>query len=112
MPLLTCSNALSKVGGAESLRQSLKAIRLGGIISLVGNVGSKDALEPPFHPMEIFASQATLRSIAVGNRQDFLDLLRAIQVNNIKPVIDENVFKMSQLKEAYQYMVCCPCFLA
>ncbi|RFU74621.1 alcohol dehydrogenase [Trichoderma arundinaceum] len=94
-----------EVGGASSVRQSLKAVRMGGVISLVGHLDSSEPLDPPFNPMELLASQATVRAIGAGNRQDFIALMRAIDANNIKPVIDRKVFKMSEAREAYQYML-------
>ncbi|KAL7949283.1 hypothetical protein V8C42DRAFT_361854 [Trichoderma barbatum] len=94
-----------EVGGASSVRQSLKAVRMGGIISLVGNLDTSKPLDPPFNPIEVLASQATIRAIGVGNRQDFVALMRAIDANNIKPVIDKRVFGMDEAREAYQHML-------
>lgn len=87
------------------MRQSLKAVRMGGIISLVGHLDSSEPLDPPFNPVEVLASQATIRAIGAGNRQDFVALMRAIDANHIKPVIDKRVFNMDEAREAYQYMV-------
>jgi D-arabinose 1-dehydrogenase-like Zn-dependent alcohol dehydrogenase len=87
------------------VRQSLKAVRMGGIISLVGHLDSSEPLDPPFNPVEVLASQATIRAIGAGNRQDFVALMRAIDANHIKPVIDKKVFKMDEAREAYQHMV-------
>ena len=39
----------------------------------------------------------------VGSRQQFEEMNAAIEANNIKPVIDEKVFSLEQLKEAYQF---------
>ncbi|QYS97762.1 PKS_ER domain-containing protein [Trichoderma simmonsii] len=94
-----------EVGGASSVRQSLKAVRMGGIISLVGHLDSSEPLDPPFNPVEVLASQATIRAIGAGNRQDFVALMRAIDANHIKPVIDKKVFKMDEAREAYQHML-------
>lgn len=78
---------------------------MGGIISLVGHLDSNEPLDPPFSPTELLASQATIRAIGAGNRQDFIALMRAVDANNIKPVIDKKVFAMNEVREAYQYMV-------
>jgi D-arabinose 1-dehydrogenase-like Zn-dependent alcohol dehydrogenase len=80
---------------------------MGGIVSLVGSVGSSsEPLDPPFNPMELLGSQATIRAIGVGNHQDFMALMRAVDASNMKPVIDKRIFKMHEVREAYQYMVC------
>jgi NADPH:quinone reductase-like Zn-dependent oxidoreductase len=34
----------------------------------------------------------------------FEDMSRMIEANDIKPVVDERIFGMEHLKEAYQYM--------
>ncbi|EWZ28558.1 hypothetical protein FOZG_17767 [Fusarium oxysporum Fo47] len=31
-------------------------------------------------------------------------MIRAIEASNIKPVLDQQVFKLEDLKEAYQYL--------
>jgi hypothetical protein len=54
------------------MRQSLKAIRMGGIVSMVGNVGKLAAGELPITMTDIFQSFATVRCIGVGNKQSFL----------------------------------------
>lgn len=79
---------------------------MGGIISLVGHLDSYEPLDPPFNPTELLGSQATMRAIGAGNRQDFIALMRAIDANHVKPVIDKRVFKMNEVREAYQHMVC------
>lgn len=48
------------------------------------------------------AGLVTLRSIAVGNRAQFLAMNRAISVNGLKPVIDR-VFPFEEAKAAYRY---------
>ena len=40
----------------------------------------------------------------VGSRLQFEEMNRAIEANDIKPVVDEKVFTLDQTKEAYQYM--------
>ncbi|UKZ74888.1 hypothetical protein TrVFT333_002558 [Trichoderma virens FT-333] len=83
----------------------VEAVRMGGIISLVGHLDSSEPLDPPFNPIEVLASQATIRAIGVGNRQDFVALMRAIDASHIKPVIDKKVFRMDEAREAYQHML-------
>jgi NADPH:quinone reductase-like Zn-dependent oxidoreductase len=45
-----------------------------------------------------------VRGVSVGSRAQFEDMNRAIEANDIKPVVDERIFDMEHLKEAYQYM--------
>ena len=45
-----------------------------------------------------------MRGLLVGSRQQFEDMNAAIEANDIHPVVDEKVFDLSELKEAYQHM--------
>jgi NADPH:quinone reductase-like Zn-dependent oxidoreductase len=46
----------------------------------------------------------TVRGILVGSRLQFEEMNRAIEANDIKPVVDEKVFTLDEAKDAYQYM--------
>lgn len=40
----------------------------------------------------------------MGSRQQFEEMNTAIEANDIHPVVDEKVFGLSELKDAYQHM--------
>jgi len=44
------------------------------------------------------------RTELVGSRNQFEEMNKAIEANATKPVVDKRVFKLEELKEAYQYM--------
>ena len=46
----------------------------------------------------------TMRGILIGSRLQFQQIDRAIEANDIHPVVDEKVFELSQVREAYGYM--------
>lgn len=92
-----------EVGGARTMAQSLEAIKIDGIISIIGFRGG-DATEKEPSFLEALSRIATVRGLFVGSRLQFEQMNAAIEANNIKPVIDEKVFTLEQLKEAYQYM--------
>jgi len=55
--------------------------------------------------MQFFFSGATLRSIYVGTRADFQELLHTISNNPSKfPSIVDKTFKFSEAAKAYDYM--------
>ncbi|KAJ8060650.1 hypothetical protein OCU04_010957 [Sclerotinia nivalis] len=92
-----------EVGGAKTMAQSLKAIRFEGVISVIGFLGGQaEEKEPTF--LECLTNVCIVRGVAVGSREIFEDMNRAIDANKIKPVVDEKVFGLDELKEAYQYM--------
>lgn len=91
-----------EVGGPVTMAQSLKAIKIDGVISIIGFLGGVDQKQPGF--LDCLMHICTVRGILVGNRVQFEDMNRAIEANKIKPVVDKKVFSLDQAKEAYQYM--------
>jgi len=87
--------------GPSSMKQSLAAIAWEGVISVIGAIGGgKTENNPSF--MEILGHGCIVRGVYVGSRQNFEAMNRAIEANNIKPVVDKKVFKLEELKDAYQ----------
>jgi NADPH:quinone reductase-like Zn-dependent oxidoreductase len=89
-----------EVGGAGTFAKSFGAIRVGGKISMIGNLsGPASELNPGL----IMGKRANIQGISVGSTQMFEALNRAISANAIKPVIDK-VFGFDDAKAAYQHM--------
>ncbi|EPE24337.1 NAD(P)-binding Rossmann-fold containing protein [Glarea lozoyensis ATCC 20868] len=92
-----------EVGGPTTMKQSLDAIKIDGVISIIGFLGGvKSEKQPSF--LDALNHICTIRGVLVGNRVQFEDMNRAIEGNKIKPVVDEKVFTLEEAKEAYQYM--------
>ena len=91
-----------EVGGVTTINQSLAAVKIDGVISIVGFVGGDAAAQPSF--LGILSNICTVRGVYVGSRRQFEDMNRAIEVNGIKPVVDKKTFSLKELKQAYQYM--------
>lgn len=85
------------------MAQSLKAIRIAGVISIIGFVGGRSEDQPTF--LDTLHNLCSVRGISVGSRSQFEDMNRAIEANDIHPVIDKQVYTLDQAKEAYQYML-------
>lgn len=92
-----------EVAGPTSMEQSLKAIRIEGVISIIGFVGGATAEQPGF--LECLMHQCIVRGLSVGNRYQMEDMCAAIEANpeKLKPVIDSKVFTFEQTREAYKY---------
>ena len=88
-----------EVGGPDTLAQSVKAIALGGQVSLVGVLA--DA-EGGIDFMTMFFSLATFKPIAVGSRRDLEDLCRTIEQHGIRPVID-SVYAFDDAKAGWSH---------
>jgi len=88
-----------EVGGPGTLAQSLRAIRIGGKITLIGVLsGAAD-----INPMLIFSRRANVQGISVGSAHMFEAMNRAIAVDSLKPVIDK-VFSFDDTQTAYRYI--------
>ncbi|TEA16342.1 Zinc-type alcohol dehydrogenase-like protein [Colletotrichum sidae] len=94
-----------EVGGPGTVAQSLKAVRLEGVISIIGFLSHGDDAPAGDQPtlLDALANICTVRGIFVGSRQQFEEMNRAIDANGIKPVVDQKVFGFEDVKEAYQY---------
>ncbi len=89
-----------ELGGEKTLPQSLRAIRPGGTISLIG-VLSGSALAAPLGL--VVTRQVRLQGITVGHRDGLEAMLRAVAQHRLRPVIDR-VFAFAQLPEALSHL--------
>jgi len=88
-----------EVGGPGTLAQSLRAIRIGGKITLIGVLSGAAEI----NPMLIFSRRANVQGISVGSAQMFEAMNRAISVSQLKPVIDK-VFAFDDAPAAYRHL--------
>jgi NADPH:quinone reductase-like Zn-dependent oxidoreductase len=93
-----------EVGGPKTLAQSLKACKIDGVITIIGYLaeGEKDTETPNW--LECLARTVTVRGVLVGSRHMFEEMNAGIEANKVKPVVDEKVWKLEELREAYQFM--------
>ena len=89
-----------EVGGAGTLAKSIKSVRYGGKISLIGVLSG---VAGEINPQPILGKSINLQGIYVGSRAMFEAMNRAIAHHQLKPAIDR-VFEFKEAKEAYQYM--------
>jgi NADPH:quinone reductase-like Zn-dependent oxidoreductase len=89
------------VGGAATLNQSLRAIRLGGQISLVGILSGASVED--FNIIAAIQKKARLQAINVGSRAMFEAMNRAIDQNKLRPVIDR-IFSFEQSVDALHHL--------
>lgn len=89
-----------EVGGSGTLMKSMKAVRMGGTVSVIG-VLSGGAAE--VSPGPILMKTLRLQGIYVGSREMFEAMNRAIETHRMKPVIDK-IFSFSEAKAAMRYM--------
>jgi NADPH:quinone reductase-like Zn-dependent oxidoreductase len=88
-----------EVGGAGTLGQSLRAVRMGGYIGLIGvlaGVGQANTLP-------ILMKNIRVQGIFVGSREIFEAMNRAIALHQLRPIVDR-VFSFAEAVEAFRYM--------
>ena len=89
-----------EVGGAGTLAKSIKSVRYGGTISLIGVLSGAGG---EINPQPILGKSIALQGIYVGSREMFEAMNKAIAHHQLKPAIDR-VFDFAGVKEAYQYL--------
>jgi NADPH:quinone reductase-like Zn-dependent oxidoreductase len=88
-----------EVGGSGTLPRSMKAVRMGGTISLIGNVAGPGEV----NPVPLLMKNIRLQGIFVGSREMFEAMNTAIATHGLRPVVDR-VFPFSEAREALRYM--------
>jgi NADPH:quinone reductase-like Zn-dependent oxidoreductase len=74
-----------EVGGAGTLERSLKAIRAGGTVAQIGVLAQS---AEPFPIPLVLRKMARLHGIYVGSRADFAEMNRAIELAQLRPVVE------------------------
>ena len=95
----TAVDNIVEVGGAGTLTESLRAIRMGGRISLIGVLSGAGQV----NPIPILMKNVCVQGIYVGSRAMFEAMNRAISLHRVKPVVDR-VFPFEQVREALRHM--------
>ena len=85
------------VAGGDSVARSLDALTVGGNIVIVG------LLQSPTFTLEILPyilKQATIHTLSVGSREAFEKMNRALEMNKIRPVIDQE-YALTAVPQAF-----------
>jgi len=88
-----------EVGGAGTLARSLKSIRIGGTIAMIGVLSQNPE---PFPVTSVLHRMARIHGIYVGSRRDFVELNRAVSLSKLRPVFEE--FDWTQAREVFERM--------
>ncbi|RKK73673.1 hypothetical protein BFJ69_g9115 [Fusarium oxysporum] len=87
------------IGGNETLKQSLEAVRPYGSIQVVGAVAQDTQVVPM---MGALMFTCTIRGFLMGSQNQYKELVRYIDEKKLKPVYDNAVFELADAKEAYR----------
>lgn len=89
-----------EVGGAGTLTESLKAVRYGGQISLIGVLSGGQG---EVATASILMKNVRVQGIYVGSREMFAAMNAAIALHKLRPVIDR-VYPFDEVPQALKYM--------
>ncbi|MGE3142726.1 MAG: NAD(P)-dependent alcohol dehydrogenase [Hyphomonadaceae bacterium] len=91
-----------EVGGAGTLPQSLKAVRVGGRIAIVGVVSGQHEI-PASIVGQIMMGTVRMHGISVGSREMYEAMMRAFAQHRLKPVIDK-IFPWEEAAAGLRYV--------
>jgi NADPH:quinone reductase-like Zn-dependent oxidoreductase len=89
-----------EVGGPNTLAPSMIAARTGAHIAIIGAVAGFQNDTMPFAMLQ--AKRLRVQGVTVGSRRDQIEMVRAIEANHIKPVLDRT-FPLEKLADALRY---------
>jgi NADPH:quinone reductase-like Zn-dependent oxidoreductase len=89
-----------EVGGAGTFDQTVKALRFGGTMSLLGVL---TGTQGPINTYAVFHKAARVHGVYVGSVAMFESLNRALAASRIEPVIDR-VFTFAEARAAYEHL--------
>ena len=88
-----------EVGGPGTVPQSIDAVRIGGRISLIGVLTGTGGNIPT---AKLMIKQARLEGVVVGSRRHQQDMIRAIDANGMRPIID-STFPLDGIADAFRH---------
>lgn len=90
---------IMEVGGGGTIQQSLRAVRIGGHIAIIGVVAGAGDINPAV----LIGNSARLQGVSVGSREMFEAMCRAIALHRLEPVVDK-VYPWTEAKAAFAAM--------
>jgi NADPH:quinone reductase-like Zn-dependent oxidoreductase len=89
-----------EVGGGATLGQSIRAVRVGGTLSIIGMLSG---VACDFNVVPVLMQNLRLQGVLVGHRDSFEAMNRAIEANALRPVIDRS-FDFADVGAAFEYL--------
>lgn len=89
-----------EVGGAGTFERSLRCVRPGGVVSVIGVLSGAAG---PVPLTFILMNNLRVQGIFVGHRQSFEALCRAVSQHEVRPVVDR-VFPFAEARAAFEHL--------
>jgi NADPH:quinone reductase-like Zn-dependent oxidoreductase len=88
-----------EVGGPATLNESIRAVRVGGHISLIGVL---TGFRGEVATAALMAKNVRLVGITAGSRADYVDMVKAIEATGLRPVISRR-FPLDEIAHAFRW---------
>ncbi|MBM3559033.1 MAG: NAD(P)-dependent alcohol dehydrogenase [Alphaproteobacteria bacterium] len=89
-----------ELGGGGTLEQSLRVVRVGGTLSLIGVLGGAAAAVPLGR---VVTQNIRLQGVTCGSRREVEAMVRAIALAGLKPAVDR-VFPLAEIRAALEWL--------
>ena len=91
------ADLIVELGGAQSLDQSLRAVRTSGTLAMIGVLSGGMA---ELNLGRVVTQNVRLQGVTLGGRDMFEDMVRAIETHRLKPPIDEKIYAFDEVADA------------
>lgn len=88
------------VGGPTTLRESMNAVRLDGLITVTGMVAGLHDVGP--EAMSALWKLYVMRGILLGSRDMMEAMVKWFEEKSVRPAVDDVVFGLEEAKGAYE----------
>lgn len=96
----TGADIVIELGGAATLGQALRSIRMDGLVAVIGVLSG---LEAALFVPHMLQRHARLQGVTVGHRDDMIAMGKAVDIHGIMPVIDA-CFAFNDVRHAYEQL--------
>lgn len=91
-----------EVGGAQTLDQSIRAVRVGGTVAMIGVLSGAAASAIPL-PL-IVMRQVRLQGVTLGSKADHAAMLNACEIGHLRPVLDDRIYPFESAADAFRHL--------
>ena len=91
------ADLIVELGGAQTLDQSLRAIRTSGTLAMIGVLSGADAV---LSLGRVVTQNVRLQGVTLGSRDAFEDMVRAIDLHRLRAPVDEQRYGFTEVADA------------
>lgn len=89
------------VGGNATLGESLKAVRIDGMVVVAGLLGGNETVEPL---MSVLSTICVVRGVVLGTKSMMADMIKFVQEKDIKMATDSQILPLKDAKAAFRML--------